>query len=68
MGLLSLYPTFSFLSWIKGLRDRQPPELELAQLQRLSWLIRGELFGFVLIPLFASLLARGINLPFLPLN
>ena len=68
VGLLSLYPTFSFLSWIKGLRDRQPPELELAQLQRLSWLIRGELFGFVLIPLFASLLARGINLPFLPLN
>ncbi len=59
VGLLSLYPTFSFISWIKTLRDRQPPSLELSQVQILSWMIRGELMGLVLIPLFATLLARG---------
>ena len=60
VGLLSLYPTFSFLSWIKNLRENKPPHLELPQLQRLSWLIRGELIGFAFIPLFAAMLARGI--------
>ena len=59
VGLLSLYPTFLFISWIKTLRDRQPPSLELSQVQILSWMIRGELMGLVLIPLFATLLARG---------
>lgn len=62
VSLLSLYPTFSFLSWIKNLRNNQPPQMELPQLQRLSWLIRGELFGFALIPLLAAVLARGIQL------
>jgi putative membrane protein len=62
VSLLSLYPTFSFLSWVKGLRESKLPNLELPQLQRLSWLIRGELIGFAFIPLFASLMARGIGL------
>ncbi|MEA5582477.1 DUF2214 family protein [Nodularia harveyana UHCC-0300] len=62
VSVLSLYPTFSFLSWIKDLRDSKPPNLELPQVQRLSWFIRGELVGFSLIPLFAALLARGIRL------
>lgn len=62
ISLLSLYPTFSFLTWIKDLRNKQAPNLELPQLQRLTWLIRGELAGFVIIPLFAAILARGIHL------
>jgi putative membrane protein len=62
ISLLSLYPTFCFVSWVKGLRDRELPKLELSQVQRLSLLIRGELIGFVLIPLFAALLARGFPL------
>lgn len=61
VSLLSLYPTFSFLSWIKHLRNNKPPQIELPQLQRLSWLIRGELVGFALIPLLAALLARGMK-------
>jgi putative membrane protein len=59
VSLFSLYPTFSFISWIKNLRDRQVPNLEISQVQKLSWLIRGELMGLILIPLFAALLARG---------
>lgn len=61
ISVLSLYPTFSFLSWVKGLRNKQTPNLELSQVQRLTWLIRGELAGFVIIPLFAAILARGIQ-------
>ncbi len=62
VSLFSLYPTFSFLSWVKGLRDRKTPDLELPQVQRLLWLIRGELVGFTLIPLFAAILARQMRL------
>lgn len=62
VSLLSLYPTVSFLSWGRTLRNGQPPHLELSQMQRLSWLIRGELAGLALIPLFAALLARGIQI------
>ena len=62
ISLLSLYPTFSFLTWIKDLRNKQTPKLELPQVQRLTWLIRSELAGFVIIPLFAAILARGIHL------
>ncbi|MGP1384375.1 MAG: DUF2214 family protein [Thainema sp.] len=62
VSLLSIYPTFSFLSWVKDLRNGKCPSLELPQVQRLNWLIRGELIGLALIPLFAALLARGIQL------
>jgi putative membrane protein len=71
VSLFSLYPTFSFLSWVKRLRflswvkrlrDGHPPSLTLSQVQRLTWLIRGELIGFSLIPLFAAIMARGIRL------
>lgn len=61
VSLLSLYPTFSFVSWVKRLRDGKQPDLALPQVQRLSWLIRGELVGFGLIPLLAAMLARGIQ-------
>ncbi|MBD2163679.1 DUF2214 family protein [Calothrix membranacea FACHB-236] len=61
VSLLSLYPTFSFLSWIKDLRNGKTPSLELAKVQRISWMIRGELFGFTLIPLLAVVMARGIG-------
>lgn len=62
VSVLSLYPTISFVSWIKDLRDGKCPGLAVMQVQRLSWLIRGELAGFVLIPLFAAMLARAIRI------
>lgn len=61
VSLLSLYPTFSFLSWIKSLRQNSPPELELPQFNRLIWMIRAELVGLISIPLFAAMMARGIG-------
>lgn len=61
VGLLSLYPTFSFLSWIKNLKENSPPKLEMAQVSRLTWIIRAELLGLISIPLFATMVARGIG-------
>ncbi len=62
IGLLSLYPTISFLLWLKDLRLNKPPTLELATVQRLTWVIRIELLGFLLLPLLAAMLARGMQL------
>jgi putative membrane protein len=62
VGALSLYPTISFLTWIRALRNDTPPSLERAQVDRLSWVIKIELFGLLLIPLLAAAMARGISL------
>ncbi|WP_448514462.1 DUF2214 family protein [Parathermosynechococcus lividus] len=62
VGLLSLYPTISFLLWLKPLRQGQVPTLELAAVQRLTWAIRAELALLSGIPLLAAMMARGIGL------
>jgi putative membrane protein len=59
VGLLSLYPTVAFINWLKDLQQKQAPQLESAKLNRLLWLIRAELFGFTLIPLLATIMAKG---------
>jgi putative membrane protein len=58
VGLVSLYPTFTFISWFKGLQNGETPSLEIAQVNRLSWVIKGELFGFTLLPLLAAVMVR----------
>lgn len=62
VGLLSLYPTISFLLWIKPLREEKAPTLELPAVQRLTWVIRAELAFLSAIPLLAAMMARGIGL------
>jgi putative membrane protein len=61
VGLLSLYPTISFLGWIKDLRQDQVPKLESGRIQLLQKIIITELVGFSLIPLTASMMARGVG-------
>lgn len=58
VSLFSLYPTFTFISWFKDLQKGETPSLEIAQVNRLSWLIKGELLGFTLLPLLAAIMAR----------
>ncbi len=58
VSCLSVYPTFTFISWTKDLQAGQVPALEMAKFNRLSWLIKGELIGFTLLPLFAAIMAR----------
>lgn len=62
VGSLSLYPTVSFIGWVKGLLNGEIPKLELLKLNRLIWLIRAEIVGFTLIPLLATIMARGIGI------
>lgn len=63
VGLLSLYPTLSVITWVFGLRKEEPPTLTTAQGQRFVWIVRTELLGLALIPLLAAMLARGVALP-----
>ncbi|MGB7711509.1 MAG: DUF2214 family protein [Microcoleus sp.] len=58
VSLFSLYPTFTFILWFKDLQSGKTPSLEVAQFNRLSWLIKGELFCFTLLPLLAAVMAR----------
>jgi len=61
VGSLSIYPTVSFISWLKNLLQGEAPQLEIRKLNRLIWLIRVELVGFTLIPLLATIMATGIG-------
>ncbi|BAZ83662.1 DUF2214 family protein [Sphaerospermopsis kisseleviana CS-549] len=58
VGLLSIYPTVSFINWVKDLLQNQSPKLDSIKLDRLLLLIRVELVGFILIPLLATIMAR----------
>lgn len=62
IGSFSLYPTVSFIGWVKGLLNGEAPRLESLKLNRLIWLIRAEIVGFTLIPLLATIMARGIGI------
>jgi putative membrane protein len=61
IAFLSLYPTFSFLSWLKDLRRNQAPQVGRAKANWISNIIKVELVGFAIIPLLGALMARGIG-------
>jgi putative membrane protein len=58
VSFLSLYPTFTFVSWIRDFQVEQVPKLEVEKFNLLSWMIKGELLGFTLLPLLAAVMAR----------
>ncbi|BFM38104.1 DUF2214 family protein [Synechocystis sp. LKSZ1] len=58
VGLLSLYPTITFIFWFRDFQKNEVPKLDMGKAQLLSNLIKGELLGFTLIPLSASIMAR----------
>lgn len=60
VGLLSIPPTLQYLRWARALRAGGP-EPEPYQVARASRYVRAELALFVLIPLMAVLMARGIG-------
>lgn len=61
VGVLSIYPTITFIFWIKELREVAAPVLGGVKCKVLSTLVSVEIVGFLLIPLFASLMARGVG-------
>lgn len=60
VGLLSLYPTLTFLAWRTGLRQQQAPQIAPGKARLVTMIIRLELLGLLLIPLQATLIADGV--------
>ena len=58
---LSLYPTITYILWAIPLSKGKLPDVTFNLVARLRLIINIELFGFSLIPFFASLMARGIG-------
>jgi len=61
VGSLSLYPTITYILWAIPLSKGKLPEVTSNLVGRLTLIINIELFGFSMIPLFATLMARGIG-------
>lgn len=61
VGLLSIYPTVTFLSWRAELKADRVPALDAVTLRRLKIVIHAEMTGAVLIMLCAALMARGVG-------
>jgi putative membrane protein len=63
VGALSLYPTITYILWAIPLRKGELPQVSEALANRLAWILNIELVGFALVPLLATLMARGVGLP-----
>lgn len=61
VALLSIYPTITFLRWRPALKAGQIPVISPASARWVKAIIRIELLALLLIPLLASLMARGIG-------
>lgn len=61
VALLSIYPTVTFLSWARALKQGAVPSVDAGTLRRLRTIIHAELAGIVLILLFAAMMARGVG-------
>ena len=62
VGLLSLYPTTTFILWAIPLSKKQLPIVPDSIVKRFKLIISTELVCFAIIPSFATLMARGIGL------
>ena len=62
VGLISLYPTTTYILWAIPLSKNKLPVISENLVKRFKLLITAELVGFAVIPFFATLMARGIGL------
>ena len=62
VGLISLYPTVTYVLWAIPLSKGDLPSVSDKLVSRLKFLINIELVGFACIPLLATLMSRGIGL------
>ena len=61
VALLSIYPTVTFLRWRPALQAGQAPVLSPASNRWVKLIIRAELAALLMIPLLATLMARGLG-------
>ena len=62
VGLLSLYPTITYILWAIPLSKNKLPNISEQLVNRFRLIITTELIGFAIIPFFATLMARGIGI------
>ncbi len=62
VGLLSLYPTITYILWAIPISKNSLPSLTPELISRFKTIINIELLGFSLIPLLATLMSRGVGL------
>ncbi|WP_320667808.1 DUF2214 family protein [Prochlorococcus sp. MIT 1307] len=62
VGTLSLYPTITYILWALPLSKGELPKVGLNLVKRLRLVLNIELCGFLLIPILATFMARGIGL------
>ena len=60
VGLLSIYPTMTFLGWRKALREQRLPDFDLGSRRKVRMLVHIELTLLFIIMLMAVMMARGI--------
>jgi putative membrane protein len=58
-GLISIYPTITFLRWNAALKSGSPPEMSAQRTRRVRMCLMLELTLIVVILLCAALMARG---------
>jgi putative membrane protein len=61
IGLLSIYPTRTFVSWRSAVRRNEAPAVDPDRVRRVRRIIHWELAAVVGILLCAALMARGIG-------
>ncbi len=61
IGLLSIRPTVTFLSWRKALAENRAPTLDAAARRRLRSIVHIELVLLALLILCAALMAKGVG-------
>jgi putative membrane protein len=59
VALLSVYPTITFLGWRKNLREHTLPAMEIPQVKRITWLLRLQLLGLLVVLWAAAMMAKG---------
>nr|YP_009530288.1 hypothetical protein PMNZ_011 [Paulinella micropora]AXY62977.1 hypothetical protein PMNZ_011 [Paulinella micropora] len=62
IGGLSLYPTVTYVLWIIPLLRGNIPNVNQQVISRLSLILNTEIFAFIIVPLLAALMTRGIGL------
>lgn len=61
VALLSILPTYVFFNWRNAVQAGQAPEPSARQMRLVTWCIRLELLLLLVIPLPATLMARGFG-------
>ena len=62
VGAFSLYPTITYIRWAVPLSKGELPVIDSNLVRRLGFIINMELIFLGMIPLFATLMARGVGL------